>query len=284
MKKTYVITLIGGMGNILQTVPLMAWLKEKGHEVVGRVHKDAYSREICEMISPSYHRLIEDGQVIPNSIDKGGMRVSRITNKAEWQAWFEFHDFIVPKNVNRLNIEFEPMKTPSRVILAPCCKPNWPMKRWPHWNDLISKIPNCTLVGMPTDGGDVTGDFTDLRGKTSLRELAGILADADYVIAEEGGVAHLACAVGTKTYILYGGTDPIKNKPPFNSVQIMSAEQFSCRPCQVKGWHTEGAGLTKRFYGCKRAEMINGHSRCMTSLGVFEVIKAVSDNGDWIWI
>jgi ribosomal protein S14 len=275
MKQPYVVTLIGGIGNILQTVPFMAWLKSKGHEVIGRVHEDAYSKEICELISPCYHRLIEHGETVPNSIDRGGIATSRIKGSPEWHAWFRIHDFLVPRDVARIELDLEPVKSPSRVILAPCCKPNWPMKRWGYWNELIAELPNCAVVGLPDDGGELTGDFIDLRGKTSLRELAGMLADADYVIAEEGGIAHLACAAGTRTYVLYGGTDPVKNRPPFNSVQIMSSQYFACRPCQVKGWHTEGKGSTKTFFGCVKNKMIDGHAQCMAALSVSEVLEAV---------
>jgi ADP-heptose:LPS heptosyltransferase len=282
---TFVITLEGGIGNIIQTIPFMLWLKENGHNVVARMGVHAFSKEICEMTSPSYHYLIEHNDVIPrDAIYKGNIMASEegkqlVSRMPEWKAWFEFHGFNAPDE-GIMKLDFDKSETPSKVVLAPCCKPNWPMKRYPYWNDLIKSIPNCAVVGLPTDG-NLAGDFVDLRGKTSLRKLAGILEGADYVIAEEGGVAHLACAVGTKTYILYGGTDPVKNSTPANSIQIISSDVFSCRPCQAKGaWHTEGTGLSRTFYGCKKSEMINGFSRCMSALSPFEVMKAIADNGD----
>jgi ADP-heptose:LPS heptosyltransferase len=283
--KEYVITLDGGVGNVIQTIPFMLWLKSNGYQVYARMGYDVFSKEICEIASDSYHHLIEHDDRIPlNSVYKGNIMASEegkklVKQMPEWQAWFRFHGFEIPSKP-QFALNIQKRESPSRVIIAPCCKPNWQMKRYPHWNELIAKIPRCTVVGLPSDGDNLKGDFIDLRGKTSLSELGGILQDADYVIAEEGGVAHLSCAVGTKTYILYGGTDPVKNSTPANSIQIMSSQPFACRPCQTKGWYTEGTGLNTKFYGCKKSEMIDGYSKCMMALSSFEVLKAIADNGN----
>lgn len=286
MRKTFVVYLVGGIGNILQTVPFMSWLKSQGHEVLALRDRQAYCDEICEMVAPAYTSLVRD---VPNSetfINKGNMMTSAegkklVARMPEWKAWFVYHGFEVPSSVD-MAVRVERAKSPSRVVLAPCCKPNWPMKRWPHWQGLIDRMPGCAVVGLPTDGS-FGGDFIDLRGKTNLKELSGILADADYVIAEEGGIAHLACAVGTTTYILYGGTDPVKNSPPCKSIQVMSSQPFGCRPCQGRGWYYENTPTEMVVYGCRREQMVKEHARCMHALTPYEVLKAVADNGDW-WV
>ena len=43
---------------------------------------------------------------------------------------------------------------------------------------------------------------------TSLREFTCFLSSADLVITNDGGVLHLAQAVGTKTFAIFGSTDP----------------------------------------------------------------------------
>lgn len=281
---SYGVLLTGGIGNIIQTIPFMNWLKQNGHDVTATYDRHAYCQEICEMAAPSYHRLSETvhncdyrGNML--TTDKGKRLISKMP---EWAAWFIFHGFDVPDMVET-PLDFEEVECPSRVVLAPCCKPNWPMKRWPHWQGLVNLMPGCAVVGLPTDAPGLKGDFKDLRKKTSLRVLAGMLADADYVIAEEGGIAHLACAVGTRTYVLYGGTDPVKNAQPNNAIQLVSSEPFACRPCQNRGWYYENTPTEMIAYGCRKNQLVNNHVRCMSAMTPYEVMKAVADNGDW-WI
>jgi len=235
------------------------------------------------MLAPYYDELIL-GKKVPGAVDKGSLLETQdgknlVREMPEWAAWFKWHGLEPPENPE-VRMDFDEAKCPSGVVLAPCCKSNWPMKEWPHWNELIAKMPGCTVVGLSEDGGELKGDFVDMRGKTPLRQLAGILADADYVVAEEGGVAHLACSVGTRTYILYGGTDPVKNEPPANSVLLMSSEKFNCRPCQYRSLHKERRGNTTIFHGCRPEAKQGQHTRCMTALNPYEVMKAIADHGD----
>ena len=283
-KVCYVVTLIGGIGNIIQTIPFMKWLKDCGYEVVGRVSKDADSSEICEMAAASCDSLIGPDEIVSGAIDKGSLLASKegkrlVSEMSEWQAWFVWHGFD-PPIIPKMEIDIQEYKCPSRVVFAPCCKPEWPMKQWPHWNELIFKMPGCTVVGLPGDGGELKGEFVDLRGKLSLKELAGVLADAEYVVAQECGVAHLSCAVGSRTYILYGGTDPIKNAPPDNAVMVMSSEKFACRPCQYRSWYVEYGGKELIHHGCHPRDCHSGFSRCMIALTTYELQKAIADNGD----
>jgi hypothetical protein len=281
---TFVITLIGGIGNIIQTIPFMSYLKNNGFTVLGRKHKQADSEEICKMAKPSYHKLITTESVV-GAVDKGSLLASEdgkalIRKMPEWKAWFVWHGFEPPEEMS-INIDYDKAESPSRVIFAPCCKKTWTMKKWPHWNKLIENMPEVAVVGSKNDGDELQGNFIDLRETTSLRQLAGILANAEYVVAQECGIAHLSCAVGTKTYILYGGTSIVKNLPPKNAIPIFCSENFSCRPCQHTGkCKTFGDGINKIFQGCDSKELISGYSKCMNALSVYEVQKAISDHGD----
>lgn len=279
---SYAVLLTGGIGNIIQTIPFMNWLKESGHEVVAVYDREAYCEEICEMAAPSYHSLsrkVPSGFVFMGNMLTSDFGKVLVRDVSEWAAWFLYHGFDIPDSVST-PLDFEDARSPSRVVLAPCCKPNWPMKRWPYWQELVDRMPGCTVVGIPGDAPGIKGDFIDLRKRTSIRELAGILSDADYVVAEEGGIAHLACAVGTRTYVLYGGTNPVKNAQPNNAVQIMSSEYFACRPCQGRGWYYENMQREMVLYGCNKRNLVKGYARCMATLSPFEVMKAISDNGD----
>jgi ADP-heptose:LPS heptosyltransferase len=53
-----------------------------------------------------------------------------------------------------------------------------------------------------------------IAGRTSLVQLAGLVASAGRVVANDTGIAHLATAFGTPSVILFGPTSPARWGPP----------------------------------------------------------------------
>jgi heptosyltransferase-2 len=104
---------------------------------------------------------------------------------------------------------------------------NAPGKRWPTENfaalnhkiqaDLAS---NVVLVGS-NDDAPVAAKVAslcdrppiDLTGQTTLGEAAAILSVADLVISNDTGLAHVAAAVGTRTLVIFGPTNPETTRP-----------------------------------------------------------------------
>jgi hypothetical protein len=87
-------------------------------------------------------------------------------------------------------------------------------KNWPHFPALAQRLDRPALV--------VVGPAEEERGfepadwpagaafarRLSPGQLGALLADAGLVIANDGGVAHLAAAFGAPVLALYGPTDP----------------------------------------------------------------------------
>jgi hypothetical protein len=267
----YVVTLIGGIGNIIQTAPLMSCLRSQGHTVFARRHQHAYSEEACRLVSPSYDELISHGETVEGAVDRGSMLARAegkrlVLSNPEWAAWFLFHGMDVPDD---LSMEVLPGPDPQvecRVVVAPTSKPNWPMKKYPHWDAVIGAFPGCAVVGLEGDGGELEGDFVDLRGRLSLMEVAGLVRTAGVTICEEGGIGHLSAAEGTPTVILFGGTSVVKNLPPANGYAVGPQVEFPCRPCQGRDMHTSGSGIGRAYHGCRPHEMVEGHTRCMAAI------------------
>ena len=81
----------------------------------------------------------------------------------------------------------------------------------------------------------------DLTGRTTLPELAGVLAQADVFIGAESGVMHIAAAVGTPLVAIFGPGNPDAWgpwNPGGRSVIVRSAPE--CSPCSYVG---QGVGL-----------------------------------------
>ena len=64
----------------------------------------------------------------------------------------------------------------------------------------------------------------ELAGRTSLLELAALLARCKAVIANDSGGMHLATAVGAKVVGIFGATDPAKTGPLGTGHKIVAAE------------------------------------------------------------
>lgn len=66
---------------------------------------------------------------------------------------------------------------------------------------------------------------TDLGGRTSLPELAAVLAGADVVVAPNTGAAHLAAAVGTPVVSLFAPVVPAARWRPYGVPAIVLGDQ-----------------------------------------------------------
>ena len=81
-----------------------------------------------------------------------------------------------------------------------------PLKTWQQVVMLLVEN-GCTVVQLGTNEDEwVEGVTLDLRGKTTLREAAVVLRDASCHVGTEGGLAHLARAMQTKSVVMFGPT------------------------------------------------------------------------------
>lgn len=89
----------------------------------------------------------------------------------------------------------------------------------------------CRMVGMRTEdeGRDGTR-ILDLSGRTSLRELAGLISESDVFLTNDSGPMHVAYAVGTPLVAVFGSTSPaLTGYKGDGAVTIHHG--FECGPC-----------------------------------------------------
>jgi lipopolysaccharide heptosyltransferase II len=122
-----------------------------------------------------------------------------------------------------------------------------PLKHWPAQNfaglaDKIVENYNAKIIIM--------GDFSeapiakamianmrnqalDFTGKTTLGELAALLARMNLVVANDGGPLHMAVALGVKTVSVFGPVDDrvYGPYPADNLRHIVLKKDLACRPC-----------------------------------------------------
>ena len=82
----------------------------------------------------------------------------------------------------------------------------------------------------------------NLAGKTTLREMAGVLQRSRLHIGVDSAAPHIAAAVGTPTLTIYGPSDWRDWAPPGEKNQVVLPE-MDCSPCRKKG--CDGSGQSK---------------------------------------
>lgn len=119
----------------------------------------------------------------------------------------------------------------------------WPAACYAALNDRLQKElgVNIILVGGP-DEIDVSNEVCDLSGqkpailtgKTDLAEAVAVLAGVDMLISNDMGLAHIAPAVGTKTLVIFGPTNPETTRPFSDNAQILRRNDVECAPCMLR--------------------------------------------------
>jgi heptosyltransferase-3 len=100
------------------------------------------------------------------------------------------------------------------------------------------------------------GDYLDLTGQLSLKELGALIAQARLLIGVDSMPVHLASAVGTPVVVLFGPSGDVEWGPWGVPHRVVTAP-FPCRPCGNKGC---GDG---------------GVSDCLTAIPSAQVLSAV---------
>lgn len=73
----------------------------------------------------------------------------------------------------------------------------------------------------------------DITGKTGLAEAAAVLSVIDLLVSNDMGLAHVAPAVGTKTVVIFGPTNPATTRP-FSGNATVVRTGVECSPCMLR--------------------------------------------------
>ena len=99
-----------------------------------------------------------------------------------------------------------------------------------------------------------------LAGETSVPQLAALLAQAEILVSNDSGPAHVASAVGTPVVSIFGPTVPAFGYTPFGVDRVViERRELDCRPCDR--------------HGPRRCPL--GHFRCMREIDSREVVRGI---------
>ena len=117
----------------------------------------------------------------------------------------------------------------------------WQAEKFAELNDWLQKDSNANVILLgANDERNVAAEVfqksnakpINLTGETSLSEAAAILSVIDLLVANDMGLAHIAPAVGTKTIVIFGPTNPLTTQP-LNS-EIIRRTDVECAPCMLR--------------------------------------------------
>ncbi len=177
-------------------------------------------------------------------------------------------DYVLPSDV-RYDLPIDPppawalsQKSPVLFNIGG----GWWTKLWPteRWSDLALAIDET--LGVPV--GVVWGPGEEETARaiaasspavmappTTMRQLAGLFAEARLVVSGETGPLHLAVAAGCRTVAILGPTSAARNGP-YGPGHVFVEADVACRPCHARScadW------------------------RCLPGIGVDRVFRAVAD-------
>ena len=137
------------------------------------------------------------------------------------------------KNYHQLN---------KYIILFPFCSPHLTSKKWPYYNDLISmineKLENKFKVVIAPGPGEIK-DASSINalcvldnGKAlDISQLAALIKDSSFVVANDTGPAHMTAHLGSKGIALFGShTTPFKvsiERENFKAIQAPELSKLS---------------------------------------------------------
>jgi len=107
---------------------------------------------------------------------------------------------------------------------------DWPSEAWHDLTKRICKFGTVVEVGVPDDEDRAfPNNYIDLRGKTSLEELAAVISAVDIYTGPVSGPMHIAAAAGTPAVVVIGGYEhPVNSHYPGN---VEFYTPLPCSPC-----------------------------------------------------
>jgi ADP-heptose:LPS heptosyltransferase len=128
------------------------------------------------------------------------------------------------------------------IVLFPFCSPHLTSKKWPYYNDLISmineKLENKFKIVIAPGPGEIkeASSINALcvldNGKAlDISQLAALIKDSSFVIANDTGPAHMTAHLGSKGIALFGShTTPFKvsiERENFKAIQAPELSKLS---------------------------------------------------------
>lgn len=164
---------------------------------------------------------------------------------------------LFPTDLEREKVDkFLEKRKEKIVIVAPGSK--WFTKKWPleYFNRVIKEIEKREDTTVVVVGGKdeillnipLSKNSIDLRGRTTLLELAEVIRRANIVLTNDSSPIHIASAFSNvKILAIFGPTvEKFGFFPWSKNSEVFQVEDLECRPCSIHG----GNSCPKKHFKC----------------------------------
>ncbi|MGL4403032.1 MAG: glycosyltransferase family 9 protein [Fusobacteriaceae bacterium] len=170
----------------------------------------------------------------------------------------EYEIELYPGEEDRIKIDeiLKNYKDKKIITVAPGSK--WFTKKWPleYFNSLLEKLENREDIEVVVIGGKEETllnvkqikNMIDLRGKTTLLQLAELLKRSEIVVTNDSSPIHIASAFkNTHIIAIFGPTVKKFGFFPWSkNSQALEVDGLECRPCGIHG----GDRCPKKHFRC----------------------------------
>lgn len=173
-------------------------------------------------------------------------------------------------------------KTAARTIIGfqPGTSPAMRWKQWPieRYRQVIATIaaekPDAQIIlfGSASEYAMISELARGLEdrillaaGKTSVKQVAALIEQCDFLVCNDSGLMHAAIAVGTPVVAIYGPTD-IRRTSPLGDRHMVIRHKLPCSPC----FRLEGDDLV---HACP-------HHDCLMTIEAEEVLSVIAGMSD----
>ena len=125
------------------------------------------------------------------------------------------------------------------ILLSPFCSPHITSKKWPYYNELIlminQKLDNKFKVVVAPGPGEIEEAskinalcILDNGKALNISQLAALIKDSSFVVANDTGPAHMSAHLGSKGIALFGShTTPFKVSIERENFKALQASELS---------------------------------------------------------
>ncbi len=266
--KRVVVIMGTGLGNMIYAVPMVRWLSERLGAPIDVVVHNRFDEGVTLFARARWINAIYPGfeylagrryALMVSSITAGAWRPNFTADRTLWvdqeRDYNEEGRFVHEVRLNFLGLErlfpLDPGLMPElpfpfirdfayrhpggRVLgIAAGRKAGmWAKREWPQMDRLVAALTakgwEVRSFGLPGEAVEGARDFTGIP----LREMLGRMAECAYFVSYDGGLIHMAEAIGIPSVWLFGSTGTVKNGPVHAHSRVLLSRR-PCGPCLYK--------------------------------------------------
>lgn len=266
--KRIVVIIGAGLGNMIYAGPMLRWLSERMKAPLDLVIHNRFDDAVSlfarapwlNAVYPGFEYLIgRHYHLAVSAVTAGVLRPPFTADRILWVDQERDYNiegrFIHETRLNFLGLEQHFEEDPSLLVEVPAPfirdiayhhagdriigvasgkkTAAWANREWHHMEELVARLSNdgweVRSFGLPDESVSGAEDLTGLPMRKVLQEIA----KCSFFISHDGGLCHMAEAIGVPTIWLFGPTSSIKNGPFYLHSRVLSSRR-ACGPCIYK--------------------------------------------------